>query len=102
MSNVCFAKARRRFDECVEYLLQIKCRTADNFEYVSGSSLLLKRFTQLFEEAGVLDSDDGLRGEVLYQLDLLLGEGTSLLPVNVDDTNQVAVLEHWHREQGTE
>src|SRR3974377_1968145 len=100
MSNVCFAKARRRFDECVEYLLQIKCRTADDFEYVSGSSLLLKRFTQLFEEAGVLDSNDGLRCEVPYQLDLLVSEGQNFLAVDDNCADDLVVLQHRNRDQG--
>ena len=33
-----------------------------------------KRFAQLVEQAGVLDRDDGLVGEVGDQLDLLIGE----------------------------
>ncbi len=31
---------------------------------------------QLVEQPRVLDGDDGLRGEVLHQLDLLVGERT--------------------------
>ena len=51
-----------------------------------GRGLLLQRFgeivgalAQLVEQARVLDGDDGLRGEVLHQLDLLVGEGAHLL-----------------------
>ena len=33
------------------------------------------RFAQLVEQPRVLDGDDGLSGEVLHQLDLLVGEG---------------------------
>src|SRR5262249_21717021 len=35
------AKASGRFNEGLQYRLQIKCRTADRFEHVSGSGLLL-------------------------------------------------------------
>ena len=34
-------------------------------------------FAQLVEQPCVLDGDDGLRGEVLDQLDLLVGERTA-------------------------
>ena len=45
-----------------------------DLQHVSSSCLLLKRFAQLAEQAGVLDSDDGLRGEVLNQFDLLVSK----------------------------
>ena len=54
--------------------LQIEGRAADDLEHVGGGGLLLERFTQLVEQARVLDGDDGLSGEVLDQLDLLIGE----------------------------
>ena len=41
-------------------------------------------FAQLAEQPRVLDGDHGLRGEVLHQLDLLVGERPNLLPVNDD------------------
>ena len=39
-------------------------------------------------------------GEVLDQLDLLVGEGTDLLPVDADYADQFVVLEHRHGEEG--
>jgi hypothetical protein len=39
---------------------------------------------QLVEQAGVLDGDDGLVGEILHELDLLVGEGWNLLAVDDD------------------
>ena len=51
-------------------------------------------FTQLIEQPRVLDSDDGLGGEVLHQLDLLVGEGADLLPVDHDGADELVVLEH--------
>ena len=56
-------------------------------------------FAQLVEQAGVLDGDDGLVGEILDQLDLLVGEGTDLLPVNRERPDQVVFLEHRHDEK---
>src|SRR5262249_9178156 len=54
---------------------------------------------QLLEQARVLDGDDGLVSEVLYQFDLFVGEGANLLAINNNCANQVVVLEHWDRDQ---
>ena len=48
----------------IEHGLQGERRPADDLEHVGSSGLLLKRFTQLVEQARILDGDDGLRGEV--------------------------------------
>ena len=40
--------------------------------------------SQLGEQAGVLDGDDGLLCEIADQLDLLVGERTDFLPVDCD------------------
>ena len=79
--TVGIAESRRRFDERVEYRLQIKRRTTDNFQHVGGGRLLLQRLTQLVKQSRVLDGNDGLRREILNQFDLLVGEGTNFLPV---------------------
>ena len=57
-------------------------------------------FAQLVEQAGVLDSDDGLSGEIGDQLDLLVGEWPDLLAVDADRADQLVLLEHRHDEQG--
>jgi hypothetical protein len=41
---------------------------------------------QLIEQARVLDGDDGLAGETLDQLDLLIGEWADLLAKNGKNT----------------
>ena len=50
-------------------------------QHLRGRRLLLQRFAQivgalaqLIEQPGVLDGDDGLIGEILHQLNLLVGE----------------------------
>ena len=58
------AQPRRRLDQRVEHGLQIEGRATDDLEHVGGGGLLLQRFAQLVEQAGVLDGDDGLRGEI--------------------------------------
>ena len=55
---------------------------------------------QLVEQPRVLDGDDGLGGEVLHQLDLLVGERAHLLAVDDDRADQLVVLEHRHGEKG--
>ena len=55
---------------------------------------------QLVEQPRVLDGDDGLAGEILDQLDLLVGERSDLLAVDTDRTDQLVVLEHRHGQDG--
>jgi hypothetical protein len=55
-----------------------------------------------FEQARVLDGDDRLCGEVLYELNLLFGERAYLLPVNGEDTDQLFILENRYIEEGSE
>ena len=54
---------------------------------------------QLVEQAGVLDSDNGLASEILNQLDLLVGEWPHLLAVDGDHAHQLAFFEHWYDQQ---
>ena len=54
------------------------------------------RFAQLVEQPRVLDGDDRLGGEVLDQLDLLVGERPHLLAVDDDRADQLVFLEHRH------
>ena len=60
-------------------------------EHLGGRRLLLQRLAQivgalaqLVEQPRILDGDDGLRGEVRHQLDLLVGKGPDLLAVDGD------------------
>ena len=89
------------FDQRVEHRLQIEGRAADDLEHVGGRGLLLQRFADRcslaqFEQPRVLDGDDGLGGEVLNQLDLLVGERADLLAVDGDRADELIVLEHRH------
>ena len=58
--------------------------------------LLLQRLAQFVEQARILDSDDGLRGEVLNQLDLFVGKWANLLTVDEDGADELVLLEHRH------
>ena len=50
---------------------------------------IVRALTQLVEQAGVLDGDDGLAGEICDQLDLLVGEGAYLLAIDGDGADQL-------------
>ena len=46
------------------------------------------------EQTRILDGDHGLGGEILDQLNLLLGERADLLAVDDDHADQLILLEH--------
>src|SRR5262249_47525193 len=81
MPAVRLAQSNSRLHQRLQHCLQIEGRAADDLEHVGGGGLLLQGFAQvararlyLVEQPHVLDSDDGLVGEGLDQLDLLIGE----------------------------
>ena len=76
-SNIRPTQTGRRCDQGIEHGPEIERRAADDLEDLGGGGLLLQRFAQLVEQPSVLDGDDGLRGEILDQLDLFIGERTS-------------------------
>src|SRR5262249_61141168 len=86
------AKARRVRQHGIKDRLQFSGRTSEDTQHLGRRRLLLKRFSQLVEQSGILDGDDGLRGEILDQIDLLIVEGSDLLAIDSDRTNQVVFL----------
>ena len=54
--------------------LQRAGRRADDAQHVGRRGLLIERFPQFAEQSRVFDGDHGLRGEVLDEIDLLVGE----------------------------
>jgi hypothetical protein len=72
--------------------LQIERRAADDLQDVGGGRLLLQRFTQLAEQPRVLNGDNRLRGKVLNQFDLLVGERPDLPPVYSEGTDKLVLL----------
>src|SRR5260370_5388518 len=61
-----------------------------------------RTLAQFIEEAGVLNGDYSLVGEVLNQLDLLVAERADFLAVNREYTDKLIVLEHRDGEHGPE
>src|SRR5262245_7293187 len=84
----------RRLDQCVEHGLEVEGGAADHLEHVGGGGLLLKRFAQLIEQAGVLDGDDGLARKIGDQLDLIIGDGPHFLAVDDNRADELVLLEH--------
>src|SRR6516164_7875686 len=96
-----FSIASRRFHERIEHRLQVERRTADDLEHVGGRGLLLQRLAQLVQQARVLDGNDGLVGEALDQLYLLVGEWADLLAVDNDSARQLGFLQHRDAKHGS-
>src|SRR6516225_7731667 len=100
------AKSSGRFDQRIEYGLQIEGRAADHLEHVSGGGLLFQRFAQflgarfyLIEQPHVLDRDRGLVGKGFDQLDLLVGKRLDLEAIDQDHSEEIIALEDRHTEE---
>ena len=52
-------------------------------QHLGGRCLLLQRLARLGHQPRILHRDDRLRGEVLQQRDLLLGERPDLLAIDM-------------------
>src|SRR5262245_20095282 len=94
-AELCFAKSRGVFQHALEYWLKLTGRARNDLQHLGCCGLPLQRFPQLIEQVRVLDGDDGLSGETLDQLDLLIGQQPHLLASKGDCTEQLFVLEHW-------
>ena len=55
---------------------------------------MLQRLPQLAEQPRVFNGDDGLRGKILHQFDLLFGEWTNLLAIDREGADHLILLEH--------
>jgi hypothetical protein len=95
-AEVRLAYAGRVFQHRPEYRLQFARRTADDLENLRGRGLLLQGFAKFVKQPRVLDGDDGLRCEVLDQLDLLVGERPNFLAVNSNHANELVLFKHRH------
>src|SRR5262249_28814501 len=100
-----FANSRSVRQHGLENGIELAGRRTDYAEHFRCRGLLLQRLAQIaralaqfVQYARVLDGDDGLRGEVLYQRNLLLGERAYLFAIDRDDADCLAILEHWDRE----
>src|SRR3974390_3736670 len=97
---VSLAQARRRLYKRVEHGLHVERRTADYLEHVGGGCLLLEGFAQLVEQPRVLDGNDGLRGKIANQLNLLVDKRAYFLTIDGNGPDDLVRLEHRYRHDG--
>src|SRR5215469_8467515 len=96
------AEACRLLQHRLEYRREVAGRGVYDLQYLRGRGLLLQRLARLINEAGVLDCDYRLRGEVLQQCDLLFGKWPHLFAVGGDVAEQCAVLAQRHHQQSAD
>ena len=101
------AEPRGGLDERVEHRLQIEGRAADDLEHVAGRGLVFERFLeiagallQFAEQPRILHRDHRLRREVFEQRNLLFGERSDFVAMDVDDAEKCALAAQRHREPG--
>src|SRR5262249_17918798 len=68
------AKGYCLLDHRLEHWVEIARRGIDHLQYLGGGGLLLQSLARLGDESGILHRDDPLRGKVLQQRYLLVGE----------------------------
>ena len=59
----------------------------------------VRALAQFAEQPRVLDGDDGLGGEVLHQLDLLVGKGARLPAIDTHGADQLVFSKHGHGQE---
>src|SRR6516164_5416191 len=96
-----FAELRRIRQHGLKDQPQLAGGRADNAQHLRCCGLLLQRLPKLVEQPRVLDSDDGLGGEIADQLDLLLSKRAYLLAVDADGANQFLFLKHWNHKESS-
>src|SRR5262249_56795349 len=96
----CLAEPERVLGDRLEHGLHVRLGRADDPEDLTRRRLLLEglrqvavAYVQLLEQAHVLDGDDGLVGERLHQLDLLVREGMNLPAVDDNGAQDLAFLQ---------
>ena len=75
--------------------------TSDDAKDIGRRGLAIQAFSQLVEQPRVIDGDDGLLGEILDQLDLLLAERPHLLAECPQVAKQCVVLEQRNAQRGS-
>ena len=98
MPNAAPQSRMRLFEHRVEHRRQIAGRGVDDLQYLGGRGLLLQRLALLGDQPRILHRDHRLRGEVLQQGDLLVGERTDLRADSADHAIQASVLAQRNRE----
>src|SRR5215510_15937678 len=103
------ADTHRIFQHSFKYPLQFAGRLADDLQHFGGCGLLLQRFgeivgalAQFVKQSRVLNGDNGLIGEILDQLDLLVSEWLHFRARQSQNADGGAFAQHWNAEHGAE
>ena len=70
---------------------------AERLQLLDRARQIGRTGTKFREQADVLDSNDGLTGEIRHQLHLLFGERANLLAIDGDSADQMIFLDHRHK-----
>jgi hypothetical protein len=104
-----FAKTCCGLDDGIEDGSQLRRRAADDVEHVARRGLVLERFLQLrgprlhlLEQPDIVDGDDGLVGEGLDELDLLVREGLNEAAGQDDDARHHSIPQQRDAERRAE
>ena len=68
---------------------------------LSRAGEIARALAQFVQQPRVLNGDDRLGGEILHELDLLVGERTDFLAVDAERADEPVFLEHRHHEDGS-
>ena len=104
--SVGVAEPGRALEEALQHGLEVERRAADDLQDLAGRGLLFERLgevpvagLELLEQPDVLDGDDGLVGEGLEQLDLLVRERPGLGASDGDRADGLALHGAWGRRE---
>ncbi len=92
--NVCL------FQHRVEDRREVAGRGIDDLQHLRRCGLLVEGLARLGNEPRVLHRDHRLRGEVLQQRNLLVGEGAHLLTCSDDHPQQCIILAQRYSQRG--
>src|SRR5215510_1236371 len=102
IARICLAETRGRLEQSIENGFEIESGSTDDLEDIGSCSLLLKRFAQFAQQPRILNGDDGLRGEVFDQLNLLVSERADFSAIDSNGPDYLVCLEHRHRYDGAD
>ncbi len=104
--HLTFAEPRRRLGNCLQHRLQIEGLPADDLQHVAGRGLIFERLLQIAralpqfgDQPCILHRDDCLRGEILQQRNLLIGERPDLLAGRDDHPKKRVAFPQRHTQQ---
>ena len=96
-----FAEPQCFFEHRVEHRREVTGRGIDDLQHFGGHDLLFQSLARLGQKPRIFHRDDRLRGKVLKERDLLVGERPHVAPMGSDVAEQSLILAQWHHKRGT-